>query len=156
MEARAKLLGHPIHQMLIVFPLGLLATSVIFDVVGLVTHNGRWSEIGQWLIGTGVVGGLIAAVFGLLDWLGIPPNTRARRVGAVHGLGNVGVVGLFALSGYLRMPDPSAPSGLALALSFAAFGVAGFTGWLGGELVSQLGIGVNEGAHVDAPSSLRR
>jgi uncharacterized membrane protein len=45
MESRAKLLGHPIHPMLIVFPLGLLGTAVIFDIVGLVTHKTEWSLV---------------------------------------------------------------------------------------------------------------
>ena len=64
MEARAKLFGHPIHQMLIVFPLGLLATAAIFDVICLVTDNGKWSDIAFWMIAAGVVGGLVAALFG--------------------------------------------------------------------------------------------
>src|ERR671913_1109753 len=50
MESRAKLFGHPIHQMLIVFPLGLLATAVVFDVVYLTSGNGYWSEIAFWMI----------------------------------------------------------------------------------------------------------
>ncbi len=81
MHARARLFGHPIHQMLIVFPLGLLATAVIFDVIHLVTGNIRWAEIAFWLIAAGILGGLAAAPFGLIDWLGIPGGTRAKRVG---------------------------------------------------------------------------
>ena len=154
MEARAKLFGHPIHQMLIVFPLGLLATAAIFDVIRIATRNGHWSEIAFWMIAAGVIGGLAAALFGLIDWLGIPAGTRAKRIGALHGLGNVVVVGLFAVSWLLRRPDPSAPDGTALILSFGATGLALLTGWLGGELVSQLGVGVNDGANLDAPSSL--
>ena len=155
MEAKARLFGHPIHQMLIVFPLGLLATAAIFDVITLVTDNGKWSDIAFWMIAAGVIGGLVAALFGLIDWLGIPANTRAKRVGALHGLGNVAVVGLFAVSWLLRQPDPSMPSGAALALSFGGVILATVTGWLGGELVAQMGVGVNEGANLDAPSSLK-
>src|SRR5437764_15366869 len=78
MESKAKLLGHPVHPMLIVFPLGLLATAVIFDVIALATGNGAWSGIAYYLIPAGLIGGLVAAVFGLIDWLAIPYNTRAK------------------------------------------------------------------------------
>jgi uncharacterized membrane protein len=154
MESRAKLLGHPVHQMLVVFPLGLLAMAVIFDLFAVGLNQGYWSEIAHWMIAAGVVTGLLAAPFGFIDWLGIPPGTRAKRIGSVHGLGNVAVVLLFALSWLLRSDAPRDPGGLALLLSFAAGAIALFTGWLGGELVDRLAVGVDEGAHVDAPSSL--
>lgn len=154
MESRAKLLGHPIHQMLIVFPLGLLAMAVIFDLLAIVFANGYWSEIGYWMIAAGVVTGLLAAPFGLIDWYAIPSGTRAKRIGAVHGVGNVIVVAMFGLSWLMRSDAPRTPDVLALALSFAAGVLALFTGWLGGELVDRLAVGVDDGAHVDAPSSL--
>jgi uncharacterized membrane protein len=154
MESRAKLLGHPIHQMLVVFPLGLLAMAVIFDLVAIGLGDGYWSEISYWMIAAGVVTGLLAAPFGFIDWLGIPWGTRAKRIGAVHGLGNVVVVLMFGLSWLMRSDVPQAPEMLALALSFAGGGLALFTGWLGGELVDRLAVGVDDGAHVDAPSSL--
>jgi uncharacterized membrane protein len=106
------------------------------------------------MIASGVVTGLIAAPFGFIDWLAIPRGTRAKRIGAVHGLGNVVVVLMFGLSWLLRGDLPRAPETLAFALSFAAGGLALFTGWLGGELVDRLSVGVDEGAHLDAPSSL--
>ena len=64
MESKAKIMGHPIR---IPFPLGLLSTSVVFDAVHLLTGNGKWSEVSFWMIATGVIGGLAAAVFGLID-----------------------------------------------------------------------------------------
>ena len=154
MHARARLFGHPIHQMLIVFPLGLLATAVIFDVIALVTGNTRWAEIAYWLIAAGIIGGLAAAPFGFIDWLGVPGGTRAKRIGLLHGGGNLVVVLLFAGSWLLRRDNPMVPETLALVLSFVGVGLALVTGWLGGELVDRLGVGVDEGAHVNAPSSL--
>ena len=150
-----KLLGHPIHQMLIVFPLGLLGGSVVFDVLAMVTGSTGLTAASYYMIAAGVISGLLAAPFGFVDWLGIPKATRARSIGAIHGLGNVIVVVLFGASWLLRMPDPLAPSGAALGLSFAGFLLALVTGWLGGELVDRLGVGVDEGANVNAPSSLR-
>ena len=154
MESRAKLFGHPIHQMLIVFPLGLLATAVAFDVAYLLTDNGRWADIAFWLIVAGLLSGAAAAVFGAVYWSAIPSGTRAKRVGALHGAGNAVVLALYAGSWLLRRDATTAPEGLALALSFAGAGLALVTAWLGGELVDRLGVGVDDGANLDAPSSL--
>lgn len=154
MQSRVKLLGHPIHPMLVVFPLGLLAMSVIFDVLTLAFNDGHWSETAYWMIAAGCIAGLLAAPFGFIDWLAIPAGTRAKRVGAVHGLGNVVVLLMFGASWLLRGAAPQAPVTSALALSFLGGALALFTGWLGGELVDRLAIGVDDGANADAPSSL--
>jgi uncharacterized membrane protein len=106
------------------------------------------------MIAAGIIGGLLAAVFGLIDWLAIPNNTRAKAIGLWHGGLNVLVVLLFAISWLLRRPDPAPPSGLALGLSFGAVIVALVAGWFGGELVDRLGVGVDDGAHLNASSSL--
>jgi uncharacterized membrane protein len=140
--------------MLIVFPLGLLATSFIFDMVYLATGNGRFADISFWMIASGLVGGLLAAVFGLIDWLAIPRFTRAKRIGAIHGLGNVLVTALFATSWLLRYDVPAQPAAAPLVLSCLAVMLALVTGWLGGELVDRLAVGVDDGAHLNAPSSL--
>ena len=151
---QARLLGHPIHPMLIVFPLGLLATGVAFDIVGLVQGDSSWYSVSYWLIASGIIGGLLAAVFGLIDWIGIPSGTRAKRIGLLHGATNVIVVLLFSISWFMRGSAANTPGNGALTLSFIAVVLALVGGWLGGELVDRLGIGVDEGAHPDAPSSL--
>jgi len=156
MESKAKLLGHPIHQMLIVFPLGLLATAVIFDIIYLTADRPLFAEFAYWLIISGIVGGLIAAPFGLIDWASIPRGTRAKRVGAMHGIGNVIVLLLFAISAWLRYPNTVDSPTLAYVCSFVGAGIALFTAWLGGELVDRLGIGVYDGANANSPSSLHR
>lgn len=155
MESKAKLVGHPIHPMLIVFPLGLLVMSLIFDLVHGFTGDPDFSIASYWCIAAGVVGGLLAAVFGFWDWLAIRSGTRAKRIGLWHGAGNVVVVLLFAISWVLRRGAPQySPSAAALALSVVAVLLGAVTGWLGGELVDRLGVGVDSGAHLDAPSSL--
>jgi uncharacterized membrane protein len=155
MESKAKLFGHPIHQMLVVFPLGLLATAAIFDVIHLITDGSGWALASYYLIGAGVIGGLAAAVFGLIDYLAIPKGTRARRIGAVHGVGNVFVVGLFGMSFYMRIGTSAYPPGIAIGLAIFATILALVTGWLGGELVNRLAVGVDDGANLNAPSSLK-
>jgi uncharacterized membrane protein len=157
MRAKARLFGHPIHQMLIVFPLGLLGTSLIFDLVYLFTDNPQFAQVSYWLIVAGILSGLVAAPFGTIDWLSIPAGTRAKRIGLLHGGGNLVVVALFALSWWLRRSDaggPGDPDGLAIGLAAAGVLLSLVTGWLGGELVDRLGVGVDEGAHLNAPSSL--
>jgi uncharacterized membrane protein len=151
----AKLLGHPVHPMLIVFPLGLLATAVAFDIVGIISGDGSWFRVSFWLIAAGIIGGLIAAPFGLVDWLAIPNGTRAKAVGLLHGGGNAVVLLLFIVSWFLRRPAPQDPGAFAFVLSFVGVVSALVTGWLGGELVYRLGSGVDAGANPSAPSSLQ-
>jgi uncharacterized membrane protein len=154
MQSSAKALGHPIHQQLIVFPLGLLATAVVFDVLRLVTDNEGFATASYFMIAAGVLAGLLAAVFGLVDYLAVPAGTRARRIGALHGGGNVVVVVLFAVSWLLRMDEPGhVPTTLAFLLALVGALLATATGWLGGELVDRLGVGVEPDAGLDAPAS---
>lgn len=155
MESRAKLFGHPIHQMLVAFPLGLLGMAVVFDVVHFTTGVARWTEIAYWMISAGILSGFLAAPFGFVDWLAIPTGTRAKRVGALHGVGNLFVLVLFSMSWAMRGTAPATPPGIAFLFSFAGVLIALVTAWLGGELVVRHGVGVSEGAHLDAPSSLK-
>ncbi len=154
MESRVKLFGHPVHPVMIVFPLGLLSVAVLFDVIGLITRDGLWSVVAYYMIGAGIIGGLLAAIIGWLDWSAIPANTRAHSVGLLHGGMNTVVILMFSASWLLRRGEPATPSMLALGLCFAALGIAGIAGWLGGELVTRLGVGVDDGAHLNAPNSL--
>jgi uncharacterized membrane protein len=153
LRSHARLLGHPIHQMLIVFPLGLLATAVVFDLIDLATGTGAFTVAAYWMTAAGVIGAIAAAPFGFIDWLHIPAGSRAKRVGALHGGGNVVVTVLFATSWLLREPE-SDLSVWSLALSLSGAALSLVTAWLGGELVSRLGVGVYDDAGLDAPSSL--
>ncbi|MDN3923139.1 DUF2231 domain-containing protein [Roseateles violae] len=112
--------------------------------------------VADYPIAAGLIGGLLAAPFGLIDWLAIPRGTRAKSLGALHAGGNVIVLSLFALSWCLRRDAPKAPSWLAHALVFIGVTLALVTAWMGGELVDRLGVGVSDDANLDAPSSLRR
>ena len=154
MESRIKVAGHPLHPMLIVFPLGLLATAVAFDIAALVSKDTEWFNISFWMIAAGIIGGLLAALPGLVDWVAVPRGTRAKSIGLWHGVGNVVVVLLFAISWFIRRGNNNEPTAGALVLSFAAVVLALITGCLGGELVDRLGVGVDNGAHLNAPSSL--
>jgi uncharacterized membrane protein len=91
-----------------------------------------------------------------VDWVAIPNGTRAKRIGLLHAGTNVTVVVLFALSWLLRRGSAEVPSSAALTLSFLAILLALVGGWLGGELVDRLGVGVDDNANLNAPSSLSR
>ncbi len=154
--SRARFLGRPIHPMLIVFPRGLLGTAPVFDLLALVLEDGYWSDVALWMIIAGVLGGLVAAPFGLMDWLEVPADTRAKRLGALHGIGNTVVLAVFTASAWLHWTIPRTRATLALLFVFSLVGliVSLVPAWMGAELVGRLGVGVDQGAHVDAPSSL--
>jgi uncharacterized membrane protein len=127
MRSRVTLFGHPVHPMLVVLPLALFAVAVLADVAYLVTGDD-----------------LFAAVAGVVDWLAIPRDTRPRRLGAWHGIGNLVIVLLFAGSWALRFGEPAyGPDILPFILGAIGVLLALGTAWLGGELVYRHGIGVD-------------
>lgn len=155
MESRVKLFGHPVHPMLIVFPLGLLIMAVIFDILFLITQNNTFALVAFYDIAAGIIGGLFAAVFGLVDWLALPGGTRAKRIGLWHGIGNVIVVVLFAISWLMRATDVDRrPNTTTFLVALIGLALGTITAWLGGELVDRLGVGVDRNANLNAPSSL--
>jgi uncharacterized membrane protein len=155
MESKVKLVGHPIHPMLVVFPLGLFIVAIICDILYGLSQQTTFALVAFYDIAAGIIGGLIAAVFGFLDWLAVPDGTRAKRLGLLHGLGNVIIVVLFAISWLMRASDPThLPTATAFVLGLVAIGLALITSWVGGELVNRMGVGVDRGANLNAPSSL--
>jgi uncharacterized membrane protein len=157
METRVKLFGHPVHPMLIVYPLGLLSTAVLFDALYVATENADLATFGYWALAAGIVGGVLAAAFGLIDWLAIPRDTRARRIGAMHGVGNAVVLAIFVVSFLVRAESPAyLPDVLPFIIGLGGAAVAIVTAWLGGELVYRMRVAVDDDAHLDAGSSLAR
>jgi uncharacterized membrane protein len=155
MRTTMRVLGHSLHPMLIALPIGLLVASVIFDIIHLASGSTIWAQLAFANLGIGVLAALVAAVPGFIDWLRLPSATRAKQTGAVHMVINVIAVVLFAIDWILRFRLPSESVGAGLfVLSLIALALLSVGGWLGGELVERLGIGVWEDANVDAPSSL--
>jgi uncharacterized membrane protein len=157
MKARATLLGHPIHQMLVVVPLGLFVIATVFDVITMFRPMAELSIAAFWNIVAGSIGAGLAAVFGLIDWTKIPKDTRAKRIGVYHALANVAVLTLFVIAVVLRWDNASyVATTSVLMLELGGFVLGGLGGYLGGELVDRFGIGVHEGAHPNAPSAFDR
>lgn len=113
------------------FPLGLLATAVIFDLIFLTADNETMAIVAYWVIAAGIIGGLVAAPFGWIDWFAIPRRTRAKSIGLWHGVGNIIVLLLFVGSWFVRREMPERPEPFAFALSFGGAALALMTGWLG-------------------------
>lgn len=154
MESHAKFAGHPLHPILITLPLGLLTASLYFDFKAKWKHQSSDAKTARALVGGGVLTGILAGAIGLIDYRAIPNGTRAKSVGLTHALGNVIMLSLFALSWKKRRPNETMPDTSAVVLSVLGASLAGLTGWLGGELVYRLGVGVDPGAHQNAPNSL--
>jgi uncharacterized membrane protein len=155
-ESRVRAMGHPLHPMLVTLPIGLWTSAVVFDLIEMISNNAVFGQVAYWNIVAGLIGAALSAVTGLVDWTGVPANTRAKRVGLLHGGLNTLVVLLFLVAWLVRMDNPQhMVSGVVFAMEVVAIGVASVSAWYGGELVERLGIGVYDDANPDAPSSLR-
>lgn len=154
MESRAKIFGHPIHPMLVVFPLGLFLTGVVFDIIYWASGDPHYAITSYGMLAAGLIGGVLAAIFGLVDWGGIPDGSRAKRIGLYHALINGSALAIFFASWIMRYGHSTDPSEVAMCLNFSAAAIVLVGGWLGGELVDRLGVGVDPGANVNAPNSL--
>jgi uncharacterized membrane protein len=153
MSTPASVKGHPIHAMLIVFPVGVWIFAMVADLVHLAGWGGPvWEHVALYAIGAGLVGAGLAAVAGLIDYWSIS-DPLAGRVATWHLAINLIVVALFGLSFWLRLTNtlgagPVVVSGIATVL-------LGISGWLGGELVYVHGMGVVANREKRRPSARR-
>jgi uncharacterized membrane protein len=140
MSTPASIRGHPIHPMFVGIPIGLWVFSLIADMIHLLGWGGpSWRLMALATIGGGIVGGLLAAVPGLIDLLSIK-HARVRRIALTHMTVNLVVLGIFAVSFWLKWMDWKA--GLSVGLSALGIARLGISGWLGGELVFIHGMGM--------------
>lgn len=154
-QSRIRILGHPLHPVLVMFPLALFVTATAFDLTRFISGDEMFGEVGFWTASAGIVGAVPAAATGFADWTRIPVNTRARRVGRWHGALNGFALVLFVCGWLVRVANHRHVAGPAsFALQVVAVGIAGVAAWLGGELVDRLGIGVADDANPDTATSL--
>ena len=138
MPARVTIAGHPVHAMLVNIPIGLWIFTLTSDVVFRVTGDARWLSTAYFTLAGGIAGALLAAVFGLIDLLGLS-GTRERRLGILHMSLNLATVAVQAVNFLLRATSQTASS-LTFALSALAVAALLVSGWLGGQLVHVLGV----------------
>ena len=150
MKSKASIAGHPIHPMLIPFPLALWAMSFVVDVLFYFLRHPTLLVIAKFMIAAGCLGAVVAAIAGIIDWLAIK-NGDAKRVANWHGRLNVAALVVFAISLFLRMGSYSELVGRRLTVPFllSLVGVILIliSGWLGGELVFRYGIGQTRDEH---------
>jgi uncharacterized membrane protein len=157
-RSTAQIAGHPIHPMLIPFPIAFFVATFVCDLVYWQTGDPMWAEAGIWLLGAGLVMAALAAVAGLTDVLG---EARIRALNEVwwHAGGNVLVVLIELYNWYARYTEGTAavvPTGLALSLISVL--ILLFTGWMGWEMVYRHRVGVADESLVrgEAPTAPRR
>ena len=147
MRSRVTIAGHPVHPMLIPFPLALWATSFAVDVLFYFLRHPTLLVIAKFMIAAGCFGAIAAAIPGIIDWLAIK-NGDVKRVANWHARLNVAALVVFASSLLLRMGSYSELVGRRLTLPFllSLVGVILIliSGWLGGELVFRYGSGQTE------------
>lgn len=144
MRSKAAISSHPIHPILVAFPIGLWVFAFIFALLGVSQGNQMlWAASFYCVVG-GCVGAVLAAVPGMIDWLMVvPPNSTAKNRGLLHGILNVSALLLFIVIAYRQGSAAAQPDGLNLVLM--AIGVVGIgvSGWLGGTLVYRNQIGID-------------
>lgn len=145
MASKASIGGHPVHPMLVAFPLGLWITSFLTDILYYFVRNPTLLVISKFMIAAGCIGALAAAIPGLIDWLAIS-DRRITRIANWHARLNIIALIVFAISLYFRMQAGSHLVGYSLKAPFllSLLGVVLITisGWLGGELAYKHGVGV--------------
>lgn len=149
----ARVGKHPIHPMLVVLPLGLWVTALVFDILYAATGRPSMRIAAFWNVGAGVIGALLAAIPGFVDWLSL--TGRAARIGTYHMLINLGAVALFAVNWFVRT-RVAGDSPWPLVLSIVGVIGVAVSGWIGGELVYVHRVGVEEDADVRAAARQRR
>lgn len=140
----ASLAKHPLHPVLIPFPIAFLIGALVTDIVWWVMFTDFWAQMSFWLIASGLVTGVLAAILGLVDFFTIE-RVRAHAAGWIHGGGNALILILAAVNLWLRWDDVTTaviPWGLALSAVIAI--LLGITGWYGGELAYRHKVGVIE------------
>jgi uncharacterized membrane protein/nitrite reductase/ring-hydroxylating ferredoxin subunit len=143
MKSRANIKGHPIHPMLIPFPVAFFTGTLIFDILGLAYDNSTYWIIGQHLSIAGIIGGLLAAVPGLIDYFStVPPESSAKKRATLHGITNISMLILFSIAAFYRRSIDAAP-GIILALESFGFILMSIAGWMGATLVYRNQIGVD-------------
>lgn len=144
MKSRAHLKGHPIHPFLIPFPLAFFIGTLLFDILAYINDNPQLYTLALYMEAAGLVGGLLAAVPGIIDYVSvIPKNSSAKKRGARHGILNVTVVLLYGIALYYRLNAEDPNPMIFIVLEAIGTILLFISGWMGGTLVYRNQIGVD-------------
>lgn len=140
MQGKATLLGHPIHPMLVPFPIAFFVGALISDIISHWGDPVFWPRMSVVLIGLGIIGALLAAVFGFVDYLTAPLSEGAKKTATTHLILNLIVVVIFVIAFFVRLGDATSVAGYVLTVLGVV--VLCVSGYLGGKLVFEGGVGM--------------
>jgi uncharacterized membrane protein len=145
MASKASIAGHPVHPMIIPFPLALWSTSFVADVIFYFFRNSSLLLISKFLLAAGCLGAVAAAIPGIIDWLSIK-SPEVKRIANWHARLNIIALIIFAISLYLRTragaPWVNYSLKIPFVLSLLGVILISISGWLGGKLSFEYGVGV--------------
>jgi uncharacterized membrane protein len=136
----AAVAGHPIHPMLIPYPIAFLTGVLATDLAARSSGDPFWSKASRWMLGAGIASGVLAGAVGAIDYFTIR-RAREKPVGKIHVYANVAALTLSGVNLALRRGDER-PGDVGVGLSAAVFGLLGLSGWAGAELSYRHMIGV--------------
>jgi nitrite reductase/ring-hydroxylating ferredoxin subunit/uncharacterized membrane protein len=144
MRSSAHLKGHPLHPMLVGFPIAYLFGGACIDVLAQVSHRSSWSRTARHMNALGLGSALVAAAPGLVDYVfAVPPESTAKKRATRHLLTNLSALALFAIARAGRRADDARPSPWAVAAEVCGTGLMAAAGWMGGTLVYRNQIAVD-------------
>jgi uncharacterized membrane protein len=139
-----RLFGHPVHPMLVHLPMGLLITAPLWDLLSFARPGGAavWAAVGNWTVAVGCLGGLAAAVAGMVDFAALPSGHPAGRAANFHLYLIVSALALYGTSALLRHGHRAAGvTPAVLGLDLAGFFLLAAGGYFGAEMVYRHGVG---------------
>jgi len=150
MQGKGTIAGHPVHPPLVSVPIGSFVAAVVADVASIWFYHDTLALMSTCLIAFGIAAGLLAALFGFIDFLTAPMSAAVRRIAAVHGWINVAVLAIFGAAFAVRVAGVSPVAGYVL----TAIGIVALaaSGWIGGELVFRYRLGTREGESTSTAS----
>jgi uncharacterized membrane protein/nitrite reductase/ring-hydroxylating ferredoxin subunit len=143
MKSKAQIKGHPIHPILVGFPIAFFIGTLLFDILGRIYESANFVLTAFYLEIAGVIAALITAVPGIVDYFfTVPPKSSAKKRATQHGLINIAIVIIFAIVWFYRQGTYASP---VIVLGLEIIGVIALviSGWLGGTLVYRNQIGVD-------------
>jgi uncharacterized membrane protein len=141
-QGKATFRGHPVHLMLVPFPVAFWTGALATDAAGAFTHDPFWFRMSVALLAMGSLGALAAAVFGYIDYVTIPMSRRAKKIATQHMLTSLGAIAVFPAAWLLRSHDHVSPWGIGVTLVGAV--VLFVAGYFGSELSNRFGVGISE------------
>jgi uncharacterized membrane protein len=146
MYSKVKIAGHPVHPMLVAFPVAFYTATLVCYIVYSSNHDPFWFRVAHVANVAGAVMALVAAIPGFIDWLGIPRDSRAKKTGLFHMICNVLALACYGITAWVQCDkwnDPNPTTGIAIPLTAVGFILTLTAGFLGWTLVQKHHVGVD-------------